>query len=131
VLCAKLPHLEAWNAARRKLAAAYARELDPDRARVVAELPGSRGVHHLMVVRVQERSWVQQTLAAAGVGTGIHYPTPCHLMAPYAAYPHPPLPVAERAATEILSLPMYPGLGLERVEQVAGLVNRAAGSRAA
>jgi dTDP-4-amino-4,6-dideoxygalactose transaminase len=79
-----------------------------------------------MVVRVRERERLRQVLAENGVGTGIHYPTPCHLMTPYAAYADGPLPVAERASDEVLSLPLYPSLGLADVERVAAMVNEAA-----
>ncbi len=126
VLDAKLRRLAAWNAARRRLAAAYRRLLDPEVARVVEQLPGSEGVHHLMVVRVRERDRVRRVLAEQGIGTGIHYPTPCHLMAPFAAYRDGPLPVVERAGDEVLSLPLYPSLSLADVERVATTVNEAA-----
>jgi dTDP-4-amino-4,6-dideoxygalactose transaminase len=126
VLDAKLRRLEAWNAARRRLADSYRGLLDPNLARVVGQLAGSCGVHHLMVVRVRERERLRQVLAENGVGTGIHYPTPCHLMTPYAAYADGPLPVAERASDEVLSLPLYPSLGLADVERVAAMVNEAA-----
>jgi dTDP-4-amino-4,6-dideoxygalactose transaminase len=126
VLDAKLRRLDAWNAARRRLANAYRELLDPEVARVVEELPGSQGVHHLMVVRVRERDRVRRVLAEHGVGTGIHYPTPCHLMAPFAAYRDGPLPVAELASGEVLSLPLYPSLSMADVERVAAMVNEAA-----
>lgn len=126
VLDAKLRRLRDWNTARRALAAAYRELLDPEVAPVVRELPGSHGVHHLMVVRVRDRERVRQTLAEAGIGTGIHYPVPCHLMRPYVEFADGPLPVAERAATEVLSLPLYPTLGFAGVERVATLLNEAA-----
>ena len=126
VLDAKLRRLREWNAARRVLATAYRELLDPEVAPVVSELPGSTGVHHLMVVRVAARETVRAELADAGVGTGIHYPVPCHLMRPYAEFADGPLPVAERAAGEVLSLPLYPSLGFAGVERVATLVNATA-----
>jgi dTDP-4-amino-4,6-dideoxygalactose transaminase len=126
VLDAKLRRLRDWNSARRALATAYRELLDPEVAPVVRELSGSRGVHHLMVVRVAAREQVRQALAEEGVGTGIHYPVPCHLMRPYAEFADGPLPVAERAATEVLSLPLYPTLGFAGVERVAALVNATA-----
>ena len=65
-------------------------------------------------------------MAEQGIGTGIHYPTPCHLMRPYAVYADGPLPVVEAASSQVLSLPLYPSLALEDVERVASLVNEAA-----
>ena len=123
VLDAKMSRLHRWNSARRVLAATYGALLDPVHAPLVAELPGSKGVHHLLVVRVAERDQLRLSLAAHGIGTGVHYPTPCHRMAPYAGYADGPLPVAERAGREVLSLPMYPGLRVSEVERVAALVN--------
>ena len=52
---------------------------------MVAELPGSQGVYHLVVVRVSDRDRVRRQLADRGIGTGVHYPTPCHRLAPYAS----------------------------------------------
>ena len=65
-------------------------------------------------------------LAEAGIGTGIHYPTPCHLMEPYREFADRSLPIAEAAAQRQLSLPMSPFLRVEDVERVAELVNQVA-----
>src|SRR5262249_48043271 len=72
----------------------------------------SRPVYHLYVVRVADREGVQQQLTARGIGTGIHYPVALHLSPAYAklGLHNGDFPVAERAAGEILSLPMFPGL---------------------
>lgn len=129
VLTAKLPRLDAWNRTRRELMEQYRSLLDPDVAPVVAAEAGGEGVHHLAVVRVRERRRVRQELASAGVTTGIHYPTPCHLMAPYAAFADRSLPVAESAAAEIISLPMYPQLAPEDVSYVALRLNELAPRR--
>lgn len=123
VLAAKLRHLEEWNARRRDLVAVYRELLDPAVARLVGELDGSRGVYHLAVARLDDRDRVRSELAAAGVGTGIHYPTPCHLMEPYRGLADRPLPVAESAAEELLSLPLSPLMRVEDCARVADLVN--------
>lgn len=124
VLDAKLRRLLRWNASRRALAATYRELLDPELAPLVEELPGSRGVHHLLVIRVRDRSRIRGELAEQGIGTGVHYPTPCHLMAPYARFASGALPEAERASREVLSLPMYPSLSPTAVERVAEVVNQ-------
>ena len=129
VLSAKLRHLEAWNSARGDLMELYRGRLDPDRATLVAEQAGGRGVHHLAVVRVAERERVRVELDARAISTGIHYPVPCHLMSPYRRYADGALPVAERAAGEVLSLPMYPHLPADDVERVAETLNQVAGRR--
>ena len=114
VLDVKLDHLDRWNAARRAAFDLYA-ELVPDG--LIRPLDGSVAVHHLLEVRVPERQLVQKQLAEEGIGSGIHYPVPCHRTPAYAG-DQPELPVAERAAAEILSLPMHPLLGRADVERV-------------
>jgi dTDP-4-amino-4,6-dideoxygalactose transaminase len=80
----------------------------------------SRPVYHLYVVRVGDRERVQQELTAAGVGTGIHYPIPLHLSKAYEGLflRAGDFPVAEQASSEILSLPMFPGLPLDSQRRV-------------
>jgi dTDP-4-amino-4,6-dideoxygalactose transaminase len=123
VLGAKLRHLDEWNRERRALVAKYRQLLDPGVARLVEGPPGGRGVHHLAVVRVREREAVRASLAEKGVATGIHYPTPCHRMGPYAEYADGALPEVERSAPEVLSLPIYPGMSLDQVAYVSRCVN--------
>src|SRR2546423_8201006 len=107
----KLRRLEQWNQARRSLAARYrARLSQATDVRIVAETPCRRSVYHLFVVRVPERDRVREFLQSRGIATGLHYPLPLHQQV---AYRHLRLgagafPVTERAAGEILSLPMYP-----------------------
>jgi dTDP-4-amino-4,6-dideoxygalactose transaminase len=122
VLSAKLRRLDEWNRSRRALMAAYRDSIDPDAARLVEQLPGGEGVHHLAVVRVHDRDRVRGRLAEHGVGTGIHYPVPCHRMAPYARFATGPLPVAEAAADQQLSLPLFPQLPVEDARRVGELL---------
>jgi dTDP-4-amino-4,6-dideoxygalactose transaminase len=113
VLSAKLKRLEGWNALRRRAVSCY-RELlaNLDRVQPPTPRPGSTPVWHLYVVQVDERDRVLAKLGAAGIGTGIHYPTPLHLTAAYRClgYRAGQFPVAEAAADRILSLPMFPHL---------------------
>jgi len=122
VLTAKLARLETWNAARRAIAARYRAALAGTPARLVAPVPGTWGVHHLAVVRVPAREQVSADLAAMGVQTRVHYPIPCHRQAPYARFADGPLPVAERCAGEVLSLPMFPHMTDDQVELVCAAV---------
>ena len=129
VLTAKLPRLDDWNGARRSIVARYRAAFDGGSARLVAEEPGSRGAYHLAVARVPDRAKVQRQLAASGIETRVHYPTPCHGQPPYLRFAARPLPVAEESAGEILSLPMFPHLDKDRVARVCDAVRDALGTR--
>jgi dTDP-4-amino-4,6-dideoxygalactose transaminase len=122
VLRAKLARLAAWNAARRAAAARYDALLArvPD-VRLPATAPGNEHVWHLYVVRVPRRDAVLQRLTAAGIGAGVHYPVPIHLQGAFRHLGHGrgDFPVAEAAAGEILSLPMFPGITPAQQERVA------------
>lgn len=129
VLRAKLARLEGWNAARRAAAARYAELLAGlEGVRLPAVRPGNTDVWHLYVVRVEERERVIAELSEAGVGSGIHYPTPVHLTEAYAnlGYRRGRFPVAEAAADRILSLPMFPHLTVDQQEQVSTVLRLAA-----
>jgi dTDP-4-amino-4,6-dideoxygalactose transaminase len=127
VLRAKLRRLEGWNARRRSAAQLYSSLLEGVAGvRVPRSLPGNEDVWHLYVVRVLEgrRARVQAALAEAGISTGIHYPTPVHLTEAFSYLGYGPgdFPVAEAAAEQILSLPMFPHITREQVRRVAGAV---------
>ncbi|HWK76486.1 DegT/DnrJ/EryC1/StrS family aminotransferase [Microbacterium sp.] len=128
VLRAKLRRLDAWNAARRVAADRYAQLLsDVDGLSLPAVRAGNQDVWHLYVVRTAERDRVMAELGAAGIGVGIHYPTPVHLTEAYRSlgYRDGQFPVAEAAADSILSLPMFPHLTEEQQAQVASAVRAA------
>lgn len=128
VLRAKLRRLEAWNAARRAAAARYAELLRGMRGvRVPSVRAGNTDVWHLYVVRVAERDRVLVRLAAAGIGAGIHYPTPVPFTAAYGGRDarRGQFPVAEAAAGRILSLPMFPHLTAAQQERVAEVLDAA------
>lgn len=129
ILRVKLRHLVKWNRQRLQRARAYDRLLANTGERVIRpHTPGSsRPVYHLYVVRVPDRDRVQQELTASGIGTGIHYPIPLHLCKAYGGllFRSGDFPIAERAAREILSLPMFPGLTLESQRRVLAELVRA------
>lgn len=129
VLNAKLPWLDTWTEARRSVAARYRAALDGGTGCLVAEEPASRGAYHLAVARVPDRTTVARRLAEAGIETQIHYPVPCHLQTPYRQFATCPLPVAEESANDILSLPMFPHLGDDRVAYVCGAIRTALGDK--
>jgi len=110
VLRAKLTRLARWNEARRAAAARYDALLDGLDVVRPATLDGNVHVWHIYCVRVPRRDEVLGKLNAAGVGAGIHYPVPVHRTGAFAGlgYGEGAFPHAERAAGEILSLPIYP-----------------------
>src|SRR5207244_11479041 len=126
VLQVKLRHLAMWNEQRRERACGYDELFaGADGALALPYEPSwSRPVYHLYVVRVADREPLQKDLAAAGIGTGIHYPIPLHLAKAYEALGFRPgdFPVAEQAASQVLSLPMYPELSPEQQRRVATAV---------
>jgi dTDP-4-amino-4,6-dideoxygalactose transaminase len=122
VLSAKLKRLESWNEARHQAAARYDRLLAGiEGVETPKTLPGNEHIWHLYVIRVPRRDEVLAKLNAEGIGAGIHYPTPLHLHGALSdlGYREGDFPVAEKAAREILSLPLYPHLTEEQQERVA------------
>jgi dTDP-3-amino-3,4,6-trideoxy-alpha-D-glucose transaminase len=108
VLRARLPLLARWTARRRELAAIYRREL-PGGVQPVRERDAGH-VYHLFPVRVPARDAFAAHLAAAGIGTLVHYPVPLSAQQAFAAYERDECPEAARAAEELLSLPLHPRL---------------------
>jgi dTDP-4-amino-4,6-dideoxygalactose transaminase len=131
VLSAKLRRLAEWNAARRAAAARYDALLSHAKDIIGPRvLDGNEHVWHLYVVRVPARDRVLKELQAAGVGAGIHYPVPVHLTPAFAGlgYAEGAFPVAERAARQLLTLPLYPGITPAQQEQVASVLTAAVAS---
>jgi dTDP-4-amino-4,6-dideoxygalactose transaminase len=135
VLGVKLPHVAAWNAARRHHAERYERLLAaafgaPDVVAAPARVPGH--VFHQYVIRVRERDRVRATLAAAGIETQVYYPIPLHLQPCFVGlgYHAGDRPEAERAAAESLALPIYPELGDAAAQMVVDALAAAVERRA-
>lgn len=127
ILRVKLAHLDEWNQRRGKLADLYLREL-ADCGVALPQVPDwAQPAWHLFVVRHPRRDEFQQRLAQAGIQTLIHYPIPPHRQAAYAGLGMVPgtLPVAERLAAEVLSLPIGPHLSGAQAEQVVAAVKAA------
>ncbi len=128
ILRVKLPHLHAWNTARRAVAARY-RELLAEIAdiRLPAEPPDSYCVYHQFTIRCSDRRRVQGILADGGVQSMVYYPIPLHRQAVHAQLPGraASLRESEIAADEVLSLPIYPELPEAEIERIAALLARA------
>ena len=128
ILRVKLRHLERWTEARRAHARDYARLLADSNVTIPQEADYARHVFHVYAVRTTDRQSLQRTLQANGVGSGIHYPIPVHLQPAYSdlGYTAGAFPESERAADEVLSLPMYPELSHTKLEMVAAAIRQEA-----
>lgn len=128
VLGVKLPHLDEWNASRRRAAHVYD-ELLVSVPQVTTPYvpPGIEPVYHLYVVQVRNRDRVQHTLKAAGIETGIHYPIPLHEQPAYAhlAYKPEDYPISHTLGPKILSLPLFPELTDGQIHYVVDTLKRA------
>jgi dTDP-4-amino-4,6-dideoxygalactose transaminase len=126
VLNVKLRYLDRWNELRREHAARYNELLRATLLILPREMEYAHHVYHLYVVQTEARDSLQQALSEAGVQTGIHYPIPVHLQPAYSSlrYGRGAFPEAERQATRILSLPMYPELKDEQLMRVAEAIQQ-------
>ena len=127
VLRVKLRHLEDWNRERRQRVEAYTKALEgAPGVRVPREAAWARSAWHLYTVRVASRDALRDRLAGSGIATAVHYPRPIHLQPAMAAARGRAgdLPVSERLSAEVLSLPLYPELPMDAVEEIAGEVRR-------
>jgi dTDP-4-amino-4,6-dideoxygalactose transaminase len=132
----KLRHLAEWTDQRRASAQRYHELLAPLVADGVLTTPyepeTSKAVYHLYVVTLQDRDALGDHLKALNIQTGLHYPLPVHLQKCYESwgYRTGSLPVTERVAAQVLSLPMFPGLTPEQQKRVAAGVESFVGARA-
>ena len=125
VLRVKLPHLAAWNQARRRIAHRYHDLLRDTPLILPKEAARVESVYHLYTIRHPGRDRLKAHLESCGIGSAIHYPHPLHLQKCFAhlGYRAGGFPLAERAARECLSLPMYPELTDEQVATVAAAIH--------
>lgn len=124
ILRVRLRHLDEENEARRRLAAVYDIHLaDLPVMRPVAR-PGDRHVYHLYAVQSERRDELRAYLQTRKIGTAVHYPVPVHRQPAYEHLGYGPgsLPVTERAAERLLSLPMYPDLPVDAPAIVASAI---------
>ncbi len=130
VLRVKLRHLEAWTEARRDAAARYGNGLAGSGVPLPEALAHNRHVYHIYAIRTAHRQAWMDELSAQGIQTGIHYPIPVHLLPAYQdlGYSSGRFPESERAANEVLSLPMFPELTAQQSDAVVAAVRSLAGS---
>ena len=120
----KLRHLEAWVEARREAAEAYRRALAGVPVKLPEEPAGTKHTYHQFTIRAERRDALQTYLREQGVATRIYYPIPLHLQPAFAHLGHGPgaFPVSEQLASEVISLPLFPGITREQIERVASCV---------
>ena len=128
VLRVKLRYLEGWTEGRRAAAAHYDRLLAGSGVAAPDAMPHNRHVYHIYAIRTAHRQAWQDALLAQGIQTGIHYPTPVHLLPAFAdlGYHAGQFPHSEQAANEVLSLPMFPELTEAQCKEVARAVKNLA-----
>jgi len=129
ILGVKLDHLPKWNEARRRHAQAYTERLRDLGTPTPVERDWATHVYHIYAIQVADRDAVAARLKADGIATGIHYPIPIHLQ-PALSHPNqqpPALPICERLAPRLLSLPMYPELTIEQIDRICAAVAGALG----
>jgi dTDP-4-amino-4,6-dideoxygalactose transaminase len=121
ILRVKLRHLERWTEKRRALARAYDKMLANHDVGLPVEMPQCRHVYHAYTLRSKHRDELQAALRAEGIQTAVHYAEPAHLQPAYAdlGYTQGDFPEAERAAREVLSLPIYPEMSDEQLQRVS------------
>jgi len=131
VLRVKLRHLEQWTEKRRALAGKYDELLAESGVQRPTEIPGARHVYHLYTVRAEDRDGLQASMLGEGIQTAVHYAVPAHLQPAYAdlGYGRGSLPQAEAAASQVLSLPIYPELSEQAIAEVVSAVKRATARR--
>jgi dTDP-4-amino-4,6-dideoxygalactose transaminase len=124
VLGVKLKQLEAWTRERRRVAHRYHELLNDTPLQLPLEAPYAQSAYHLYVVRHPRREELKSHLEANQVGCALHYPLPLHLQKCYAAlgYRAGDFPVAEKAARECLSLPIYPEMTDAQIQRVAAVI---------
>lgn len=126
VLGVKLKHLAKWTSERRRIAHRYHELLADTPLQLPREADYAQSAYHLYVVRHARRDELKQHLEDNTIGCGLHYPVPLHLQKCYASlgYQVGDFPVAEKAARECLSLPIYPELTDAQVDTVAAVIRR-------
>jgi dTDP-4-amino-4,6-dideoxygalactose transaminase len=131
VLRVKLRRLEAWTEGRRAAAARYDELFAGTSVAAPAAMPYARHVYHIYAVRTAHRQAWQDALQAKGIQSGIHYPIPVHLLPAYAdlGYRAGQFPHSEKAADEVLSLPMFPELTAVQSQEVGAAVIELASRR--
>jgi dTDP-4-amino-4,6-dideoxygalactose transaminase len=121
ILRVKLRHLDQWTELRRAAASKYNRLLADCGVELSSEMPWARHVYHVYTLRTKDRDALQAALQTEGIQTAVHYALPVHLQPAYAdlGYSRRAFPQSEKAAEEVLSLPLYPEITDTQIQKVA------------
>ena len=124
VLRVKLPFLDSWNGERCRIAAWYDRYLADTSVNIFKADPHTEPNYHIYAISTIKRNALMKVLHSKNISCGIHYPTPIHLLAPFAflKFKKGEFPNAEKFSYSTLSLPMFPGLQKREVEYVAASI---------
>lgn len=124
VLATKLPYLDKWNKRRCKIANEYLSKINNPKIILPKQMEDRNHVWHQFVIRVKDRKEFQEYMLKNEIETMIHYPIAIHKQKAYEEFNNLQLPVAEKLAAEVVSLPMYYGLTDEEVEKVINTINK-------
>jgi dTDP-4-amino-4,6-dideoxygalactose transaminase len=126
VLGVKLKHLDDWNAARRRHAQSYSKDLAGSGLRLLAEPAACKSVYHVFPLFTEERDGLREHLHVNGISTGIHYPIPVHMQKGFSnlGVSKGDLPQTELVCRQVLSLPMYPELTNDAVMRITDAVRQ-------
>jgi dTDP-4-amino-4,6-dideoxygalactose transaminase len=131
ILRVKLRHLKRWTEARRAIAGKYDQLLAGSGVERPTEMTWARHVYHIYTLRTNDRDALHAALEKEGIQTGIHYPVPVHLQPAYAdlGYARLTHPESEKAAHQVLSLPLYPEMTDDQIERVSEALTGLAATR--
>jgi dTDP-4-amino-4,6-dideoxygalactose transaminase len=124
ILGVKLRHLDDWTSRRQAAAAVYGRQLSGTGVCTPRTMPWGTHVFHLYAVRSSQRWELHRALQAKDIQVGVHYPLPIHLLGAWKElnYTQGAFPVAEQAAEEVLSLPIFPELTTSQIAEIGSVV---------
>jgi dTDP-4-amino-4,6-dideoxygalactose transaminase len=125
VLQVKLKHLDEWNSERARIALYYDSHLEGVVTPTVR--PGFTHAYHQYTIRSGRRDDIRRSMEEAGIASAVYYPVPLHLQPcfEYLGYGKGDFPASEKAAAEVLSLPIFPGMTREEMDRVCRAVNSA------
>lgn len=130
ILNVKLNYIDQWNEARAKNAAIYSEKLKDTDVVLPYKADFSNHIYHQFSIRVKDRAGLQAHLTSKEIPSAVHYPIPLHKQPAFAHYaPEANLPIAEKVASEIISLPMYPELTVEEIEYISSAITEFAGKK--